>query len=200
MEIKKPNDILIATLNNPGATAYDLLSNNITGENTSLLSKDDYKKSNYIQDNFKDENGKFDEIRFNQAYDLAQYNYYNLTNQEYLEGLDKVEYSPFDITRPKLAKTFSVSSTIKKELNPFDIRKGWAGIDTVIESPLSQREQAQRSKVLDPETNTWSDKSLNDLGLLDKIFGDTHVYAQWDEDGVHDDPISGYVINHKKGE
>jgi hypothetical protein len=37
---------------------------------------------------------------------------------------------------------------------------------------------AQQSKVFDPETNTWSDKSLNDLGILDKVFGETLVYAQ----------------------
>ena len=200
MEIKKPNDILIATLSNPGATPYDLLSSNITGENTSLLSKDDYKKSNYIQEAFKDENGKFNDSAFNHAYDLAQNNFYNLTNQEYLENLNKVEYSPFDITRPKLSKTFDVSAKMVKEDNPFEVRKGWAGIGTEIESPLSLRELAQKEKVYDPTTKTWSDKTLNELGLLDKLFGDTYVYAQYDEDIVDTDPLTGQLTNHKKGD
>jgi len=40
------------------------------------------------------------------------------------------------------------------------------------------REMAQQNKVYDPETDTWSNESLNDLGILDKIFGSTLVYAQ----------------------
>ena len=31
MEIKKPNDILVATLNNPQATTYDLMTLNLNG-------------------------------------------------------------------------------------------------------------------------------------------------------------------------
>ena len=124
MEIKKPNDILVATLNNPQLTPYDLLSNNITGENTSLLPKEKYKESKYVQDAFKKENGEFDDISFDKAYSLAQNNFYQLTNAEYLKGLDEMAYSPFDITRPKFAKTIKVGATLEKEYNPFKERKG----------------------------------------------------------------------------
>lgn len=118
MEIKKPNDILVATINNPELTPYDLLSNNITGENTSLLPKDAYKQSKYIQDTFKQDNGKFDDAAFNEVYKMAQNKFYNLTNEQYLKELDEVKYSPFDVTRPKFAKTFSVSAKMEKEYNP----------------------------------------------------------------------------------
>jgi hypothetical protein len=124
MEIVKPNDILIATLNNPALTPYDLLSNNINGDNTSFFSKDEYKQSDYVQKAFKTEKGTFDDEAFNKAYNLAQNNFYQLTNEEYLKNLDTIEYSPFDLTRPKFAKTFNVSATLEKEYNPFKERKG----------------------------------------------------------------------------
>lgn len=200
MEITKPNDILVATLNSPSATAYDLMANNILGENTSLKSRDEYKSTDYIQKAFKKEDGKFDDIAFNSAYDLAQSKYAQLTNDQYIKNLDKLVYSPFDITRPKDAKTFNVGTIYSKEINPFKELKGWTGVNSINENPLSLRELAQKSKVYDPETNTWTDKSLNDLSLLDKVFGDTLVYAQYDEDGAHKDMQSNQIVNHKKGD
>lgn len=200
MEIKKPNDILVATINNPELTPYDLLSNNITGENTSLLSKDAYKQSKYIQDTFKQDNGKFDDAAFNEVYKMAQNKFYNLTNEQYLKELDEVKYSPFDVTRPKFAKTFSVSAKMEKEYNPFEVRKGWTGIGSEDSSPLSLREIAQKNKIFDPATKSWSKNSLNDLSIMDKLFGDTLVYAQWDTDGQNLDPATGMMINHKKGD
>jgi hypothetical protein len=38
------------------------------------------------------------------------------------------------------------------------------------------------------------------LGILRKFFGDTLVYAQWDEDGEHPDPESGRRVKHSKGD
>jgi len=199
MEILKPNDILIATLNKPEATPYDLLSSNINGSNTSLFSKDEYKQSEYIKNTFTGSDGKFDDLAFDKAYKLAQNNYYQLTNNEYLKELDQIEYSPFDITRPKFAKTINVSATLEKEYNPFEEKKGWTGINSTDASNLSLRELAQQGKIFDPINKTWSEKSLNDLSLLDKVFGDTLVYAQFDEDGQHVDS-NGFFVDHKKGD
>lgn len=200
MEITKPNDILITTLNQPQLTPYDLLSNNINGTNTSLLSKEEYKQSPYVQKAFTGEDGKFNDVSFDQAYNLAQQNFFQLTNQEYLKGLDEIKYSPFDLTRPKFADTFKVSATMEKEYNPFKEKRGWTGIGSVDLSNLSLREIAQQGKIFDPETGKWSKESLNDLSLIDKVFGSTLVYAQYDTDGVHLDPNSGLMVNHKKGD
>ena len=200
MEIKKPNDILVATLSNPELTPYDLLSHNITGENTSLLPKEEYKNSTFIQDKFKDDDGNFDNVAFEEVYKLAQNKYQNLTDEEYLSELDKMEYSPFDITRPKFAKTFNVSTQIEKEYNPFEVRKGWSGFGSINESPLSLREIAQKNKIYDPDTDTWSEQSVNDLSLYDKLIGDTLVYGQYDEDGMHFDKQIGSMVKHKKGD
>ena len=68
MEITKPNDIFVASLNNPSATTYDLMTLNITPDNTSLYSKDDYKQSKLVQDTFKTPDGKFDDLGFDEAF------------------------------------------------------------------------------------------------------------------------------------
>jgi len=200
MNISKPNDILVATLNNPSVTPYDLLSSNINGENTSFFTKDEYKQSEFIKNKFVKEDGSFDDMAFDTAFKTAQQKYLELTDEQYLKDLDKIAYSPFDITRPAFAKTFSVSSTLELDNNPFKVLKGWTGVGSIDQNPLSYRELAQKGRIYDPSTDTWSDKSINDLGLIDKFFGDTYVYAQFDEDGLHVDPVSGIEVQHKKGD
>lgn len=199
MNKNKPNDILVATINNPSVTAYDLLSNNILGDNTSLRTKEEYKDTKFIKNAFT-RDGKFDEVAFDNMYKLASDKYSELTNEQYIESLDELQYNPFDITRPKDAKTYSVGSFYSKEINPFKISKGWTGVNSVGESPFSFREIAQQSKVYDRETDTWSEESLNDLSIKDKLFGETLVYAQYDDDGEHEDLESGYMVKHKKGD
>ena len=116
MKIDKPYDLFVATINNPNATTYDLMSNNMNPENTSLYSKEEYKSSKYIQDSFKTEDGKFDDLAFDNFYKTASNHYNLMTNEKYLEDINQIEYSPFDVTRPFQSKTanievsFSVSS------------------------------------------------------------------------------------------
>ena len=200
MEIRKPNDMFVATVNNPEATTYDLMTLDLTPTNTGLLPKDQYKQSQFVQDKFKTEDGKFDEVSFNEAYNAASNHYLQMSNQAYLKELDTVEYSPFDITRPKDAKTFGVEITYGKDYNPFKQKYSREAINSITESDFSLRELAQQSKVFDPATNTWSEQSANDLGLLSKLFGETMVYAQWEEDGVHKDVESGRMVKHSKGD
>ena len=200
MEITKPNDIFVASLNNPEATTYDLMSMGLLPDNTSLFTKDEYKQSNYVQEKFKDKDGKFDDVAFNNEYNKVARQYNEMASSEYLENLDKIEYSPFDITRPKNAETFSVNLEFTKDFNPFKQLYSRTGINSMDENNFSMRELAQQGKVFDPETNTWSEESANDLNILNKFFGDTLVYAQWDEDGVHSNPQNGQVVQHKKGD
>ena len=53
-------------------------------------------------------------------------------------------------------------------------------------------------KIFDPKTGEWSKDSVNDRGLLNNFLGETLVYGQWDEDGVHDDLEYGVKVKHKK--
>ena len=153
MELKKPNDMFVATVMNPQATTYDLMSINLNPENTSLYSKDDYKKSKFVQDKFKKEDGSFDDLAFNDYYKLAQVHYELMSNEMYLSSLDEVQYSPFDITRPKDAKTSRIEVQFAKDYNPFKQLYGRTGIYSVDDSNLSLRELAQRNKVFDSEKN-----------------------------------------------
>lgn len=200
MEIKKANDMLVATINNPNATTYDLMSLQLTPDNTGLLTKDEYKESKYIQDRFTTSDGVFDDISFDNAFLAAAYHYKEMTDDEYIKSLSEIKYSPFDITRPASAKTFNVSVEFSKDYNPFKQTYSRTGINSVDENKFSLRELAQQSKVFDPETQEWSEKAANDLSFIDKFFGDTLVYAQWDEDGTHIDVETGREINHVKGD
>ena len=152
MEIKKPNDIFVATINNPNATTYDLMTLNLNPDNTELLSKDDYTESKSVKDMFTDEDGKFDELAFNNAYSLAAAHFLEMTDDKYIKSLSEVQYSPFDITRPKNAKTFNVNVEFSKDYNPFKDKYSRSGINSIDQSNLSLREIAQQSKVYDPKT------------------------------------------------
>ena len=153
MKIDKPYDLFVATLNNPQATTYDLMSNNMTPENTSLYTKEDYKSSKYVQDSFKTSNGEFDELAFDDFYKAASAHYNLMTNEKYLEDLNEITYSPFDITRPLNAKTANVEVKFSKDINPFKQLYGRTEIYSVDDSNLSLRELAQQSKIYDPSND-----------------------------------------------
>lgn len=195
----KPNDMLLATLANPNAKVYDFLNNDVNPLNTQLLDKDYYKSKAVIKDQFTTADGKFDELAFNNFYNLALSNFNQIANEEAIKELDKVEYDPFNVMRPKDAKVYNVDVKFGTDYNPFKQLYSRSAINSITESPFSLREIAQQGQIYDIDTNTWS-KSVNKLGLLDKVFGDTLVYAQWDEDGIHVDPINGRTVNHKKGD
>ena len=69
MEVK-PNDMFLATINNPNAKTYDFINNNVTSENTQILSKDDYRHKDTIQAQFTNEEGKFDDVMFDNFYNV----------------------------------------------------------------------------------------------------------------------------------
>ena len=199
-EITKPNDMLVAKINNPMSSTYDFLSAKLTPQNTSLLSPDEYKQTQFVKDAFRTEDGQFDDIAFNEAYKSAAYNYQEMADDQYLANLDEMDYSPFDVTRPKFAKTYNVSVEYDKDFNPYKRLYSRSGINSIDDNPLSVREIAQLGKVYDPKTGEWSSVSANDRSLVDKFLGDTLVYAKWDEDGNHKDEFSGKTISHKKGD
>jgi hypothetical protein len=70
MSNSKQHDMLLAVLSKPDASLLDFAASNITGENTQLLNREEYKASKYIQEQFTDD-GKFNEDAFNNFYNLA---------------------------------------------------------------------------------------------------------------------------------
>lgn len=199
MNDNKINDMLLATMNNPVAKPHDFLNNDVTAANTQLKDKDFYKSKSTIKDAFTNAEGKFDDSSFDIAYNAALQNYNLISNQELLNRLTEVKYDPNDWTRPRDAKVFNPTVKFSTDLNPFKNLYSREGINTITESKWSLRELAQKGRVHDVETDTWFD-SVNKQSIFNKFFGDTLVYAQWDEDGVHEDPLSGQTVKHSKGD
>jgi len=99
-DLKKQNDMLVATISKADLSAADLLKNNLTLENTQLLPREEYKKYKYIQDKFE-KDGKFDEELYNKYYDVAYQNYQHLDDQRLLEAVyDELEYSQSSFFKP----------------------------------------------------------------------------------------------------
>ena len=108
-EIKKPKDILLATLSSPNSTVMDLLKNDITAENTGLLLPEEYKNLDFIKKTFSNEDGVFDDQKFTSFYKLASDKYADLTNDQAYESLKKeLEYSPTSMSSPIGSKKFDV--------------------------------------------------------------------------------------------
>ena len=197
-EIKKPNDIFVATLLNPNVSNLDLIQADINPENTGFLSMDDYKKSKFVQESFT-KDGKFDNIAFEQAYIMAAKKYEDFTDEDFYKNLEKeVEYNDLDIFRPMGSKTLDLSPELTVINDPFKSKRGLSSMRSVTSSDLSIRELAQQSKIWENKTNKWLDKSPNDLGFFGNLMKDPLVYAQWDEDGIHVDSLTGATIRHKK--
>lgn len=165
MEIVKPNDMLVAVYNNPNATPYDFLSSGITPENTSLLTKEDYKSTKFVQDKFRTDKGDFDNVKFEEFFKETQAKFNLMSDEQYMKDLDTVIYSPFDINRPKFAETFDVSVEFSKDYNPYKQVYSRTALNSIGENEFSLRELAQQNQVYDPKTKKWSDVSANELSI-----------------------------------
>lgn len=196
--IIKPNDMFAAVMQVPDANVYDLVNSNILLDNTQLLDKDFYKTSKLVQETFKTEDGKFDDILFENTYNRALSLYNDLSEDQIIANT--LEWDPYDFTAPVGSRKYNVTATISKDFNPYKNLYSRESIGSITPSKLSLREIAQQGKIFDTETKTWSEKSLNDISLFDKFFGDTLVYAQWDEDTQEVDELTGRIVQHKKGD
>lgn len=203
----KQNDWIVASLNNPTYDQQDFqYLAGLTLENTQFLPKEDYLKSSFIRNNdiFKDKNGEFSEDKFKTFYDSVSRSFSDFsTNSQ----VDTYQYDIWDTLRPENSKIKSIEFTLSKENNPQNVSIGISGINEIEASNKSMRELAQDSKIYDPSTGKFLEKSVNELSLFESpmgyfksIFGDPLVYATYDEDTEETDPITGNKVLHKKGE
>lgn len=200
----KQNDWIVATLNNPTFDAGDFQHiSDMTLDNTQMLSRDQYLKSRFIRENdrFKNDQGEFSEEIFNTFYNNAASEFAKFSTENIV---DNYEYNMWDVMRPSDGKIKNPNFTISTQDNPEHITIGISGFNEVSNSGKSRRELAQNSKIWDPETQTYLDKSVNDLSFFEhpveyfkSLFDDPIVYATYDEDEV--DEKTGKVL-HKKGE
>ena len=79
----KENDYFLNILTNPEFTSRDFKQIGLTTENTDMQDIDTYKNLQFIQDNpMFQTDGKFDETKFNNAYNYALMSYNNFTNAQ----------------------------------------------------------------------------------------------------------------------
>lgn len=203
----KQYDYLLASLNNPDFTSGDF--KDVAGmnlENTQFASKDLYKSNPKIRSQkiFQDAEGNFSDYKFDQYYNNVASSFRDFSTES---AVDDYEYSMWDTRRPEGAKVKSINFNLNTVNNPDHIRIGVGGINKITNSDKSRRELAQNSKIFDPATGTFLDKSVNDISLftnpfeyISSLFDDPLVYATYDEDTVEIDPITGNKVTHKKGE
>ena len=198
--IQKPNDILIATLSAPQANTMDLLQNNITAANTSLLMPEEYKQTPFVQQRYT-QNGVFNEDAFNQDYLLAYQKYSDLAMAESADNLNEyLTYAPQDRFAPANAKTWDTSATYKAITNPLQQQYSVQGINTKSAPTVTPEEAAQSNFIFDPKTGKFTDKTPESLNVFEKAFGQTLIYAKWEEDGLHINPQTGLEETHRKGD
>lgn len=203
----KQNDWLVASLNNPEFTAQDFKDvSGMTLDNTQFMSKDVYKNSPYIRNQkmFQDSDGNFSDQKFDAYYNNVASTFRDFSTEN---SVDNYEYSMWDVNRPAGGRVKDINFNLNTVNNPDHIRIGVGGINKITNSDKSRRELAQNSKIFDPATGTFLDKSVNDISLftnpfeyISSLFDDPLVYATYDEDTVEVDPITGNKVTHKKGE
>lgn len=203
----KQNDWLVASLNNPDFTPQDFKDvSGMTLDNTQFLPKDAYKKLPYIRNKqeFQNDEGQFSDEKFDSFYKNISDTFNTFSTED---SVDNYEYSIWDINRPANGKVKDTNFGIHTVSNPDHIRIGIEGINQVSASDKSRRELAQNSKIYDPSTGQFLNKSVNDISLFSNpvayvtsLFEDPLIYATYDEDTVEIDPITGNKVKHLKGE
>lgn len=194
--IMKENDYFLNTLANPTFTPLDFNEVGLTPDNTSFETPDTYLRYNSIKNNqaFLNNQGQFDQTKFDKVYNKAAQNYNILTQLQSSSNIGKNKiFHRNDIFAPKEMRKDNVPEyNIAFVGNPHRQQTGFSVFGLKDAPKMSDREIAQTQKVWDPATKQWHDAPN------DSFFGDffeTRVLAQYDEDTTDPD---GTV--HKKGE
>lgn len=195
----KENDYLLNMLSNPDFDESDFREVGLTTDNTSLENRDVYKNIDAIRENpLMQTDGEFDEAKFDQVYNAVLQSYNNFAAGITTERIaDEHKFYRNDIYADYESRNHNVEASIHREANPLRKGKGLIHANDVMDSPFSVREIAQTQKVWDEATQSWQDAPNE--SFFDNFF-ETRVLAQYDEDGEHEDPFTGQMVKHKKGD
>ena len=172
----KEHDYFLELMANPNFSPKDFQLVGLDTSNTGLLSKDKYKNSETVK-NFElfQTDGKFDEKKFDLAYEQALNQYNELSA---LSESDK----PFfrnDLFAPTELKSNKPEFNITKIANPLRQQKGFVDFGITEQPTQSIRELAENNIQYDYKTGQWLE-SPNDR-WWDNFFN-PKVLAQWDFD------------------
>lgn len=181
------NDFFYNIIANPEFTNTDFKSVGVNASNSTIKDKDFYLSNSAVVEEFTDKDGKFDNVKFENAYYYALSKFNELANDTYLEDAEQsVQYSfdnmfaPIEKRASKQSPIFSNTGNPIRPDEQYGYRQytqGIEGITKTAKTDKSIQEIAQTQKVYDPETNTWED-APNDSFFANML--DTRVLAQWD--------------------
>lgn len=196
----KTNDWFASRLLNDDKDPAFLLTEGITPLNSKMETPEFYKNKTKVKERFTKDNGDFDEDTFNKFYTAISKEF------EYLSAIDSENFvldsyekssSNFTTNFGKVKDQHIIASITP---NPLKQSRGLTVWNKWSNPTISNREAAQTNQYFDPETNTWSSKTLNELGAFGLLNEEGLVYATWDEDGEHIDPMTKQKVLHKAGE
>lgn len=196
----KTNDWFASRLLNDDKDPAFLLTEGITPLNSKMETPEFYKNKTKVKERFTKDNGDFDEDTFNKFYTAISKEF------EYLSAIDSENFvldsyekssSNFTTNFGKVKDQHIIASITP---NPLKQSRGLTVWNKWSDPTISNREAAQTNQYFDPETNTWSSKTLNELGAFGLLIEESLVYATWDEDGEHIDPMTKQKVLHKAGE
>lgn len=203
----KQNDWIVATLNNPEFTAADFKNiQNLSLDNTQLLSKDEYLKSPFITNNsaFSNSDGTFNKDKFNSFYNEQAQKFKDFQQDS---SLDNYTYGFWDTANVGKPNTSKPKIGIDLVLNPEHISTGVVGQGMRGEREWSDMELAQRQKIFDTSSKKEKGYSANDASLFsnpfrwfEELISEPLVLATYDKDESSINPITGQMEQHKKGE
>lgn len=206
MQDGKEFDLFMNMMRNPTETPSTLMLGGLTADNTQLLDKSTYENSAKVQDAFKDSEGNFDKSSFDKMYSNAQ-TFYNIMSQDaYDKAVAKqTTYHRDNIFAPVEQRRTGPDYQYAIVGNPYRQSKNVIELGKIGDRTKSIDELAQANKVLlnptsageNLENAEWGDTPNGNFG---EYFLDTLVLAQYDEDGTHKDPITGQIVEHKKGD
>lgn len=176
--MNKENDYFLELMSNPTFSPKDFQLAGLDSENTGIQDASIYKKSKLIQDNpLFQTNGKFDEGKFDRAYEQALYQYNDLARLTQAEKplfRDNI-FAPDTLKSSKDSPEF----TITKVQNPLRQQESFVNFGVKEAPTQSVREIAESNPTYDFKTGKWTD-SPNDTWFDNFI--NPKVLAQWDFD------------------
>ena len=195
--MEKQNDYFLNLLSNPTFSPSDFNQVGLSIDNTSLQDKSVYQNLDFIKQNpLFQTDGKFDQVKFDEIYNVANSGYKILGNIKTNEDIaNSWKFFRGNITAPEQLKESGPEFKIEKVKNPLRQQEGFVTFGIKENPTQSVREIAQTQNVNDngnwiqSPNETWFDNFIN-----------PKVLAQWDEDGTHKDPITGELVEHKKGD
>lgn len=210
---QKEQDWVLNIINNPTVSVAALKESGLSPDNTSLQTAEIYKQHEKITNNplFQDENGQFNETKFDQFYETALLTYNMLSNEAFYDkiikeqvsyGIDNIFAEPKERNKP-IAEYVITPNPDKAISSLIRIGVTEEPTESISEIAQTQKVLANPTQVYDELGNAdwskaeWHD-APNDSFFTD--FWDTRVLATYDSDGTHIDPFTGNTVEHVKGQ